>query len=698
MAPRSSERRPRRDARATGDDSNPHPGERIAKVVARAGLGSRREIEEWIGAGRVAVNGVVIASPALNVTPRDRIAVDGRDLPRPERTRLWLYHKPRGLVTTEHDPDGRPTVFESLPLTLPRVLSIGRLDITSEGLLLLTNDGGLKRILELPSTGWLRRYRVRAYGEITPDALASIAEGLEVDGVEYGPVEARIDSRTGDNTWLSVGIREGKNREVRRILEHLGLTVNRLIRVSYGPFQLGDLGEGAVDEAPTRILADQLGERLAAEAGLDFAGPRDSAPAAPRGRAARERGEERQRRREELRESGRATAKAERFARLQAGAERENDVQDDDPDVTVDPATGRITLAPKTVEDRKGRKVAVGKKFDPARAPHRGRRPRVFGEDGTEMEPRREEPRERDERPPRFRRDDDRPKRHAFRADARRAPSAEDGLRRPRRDGERSEERSGRDDRGRSFGHRDRGEDGGGPRRSFGFRDRAPDERPRGGLRARDDERGERPRQPWRPREEGRGDERPRKPRPPRVEGGEDRPRRPWKAREERRDDDRPRGGFRPRDDERGERPRKPWRPRDEGRPDERPRAPWKPRPDEAAGARPRKPWRPREDARGEERPRSGFRPREDGARERPRKPWTPRGESGPDERPRKRSGGAAEERPRKPWTPREDRGGGPPRGGFRPREDRGPPRGPGGRPPPRGRGPGGPRRPRRDD
>jgi 23S rRNA pseudouridine2605 synthase len=248
-------------------------GERIAKAIARAGLASRREAEAWIAAGRVSVNAEVIRSPARNVTASDRIAVDGKELPQRERTRLFLYHKPRGLVTTHADPQGRPTVFASLPKHLPRLISIGRLDANTEGLLLLTNDGGLARALELPATGWTRRYRVRANGKITQLRLDRLRHGIEIDGVRYGPIEARLEREQGANVWLTFAMREGKNREVKNVLGHLGLAVNRLIRVSFGPFQLGDLPEGAVEEVRTRHLREQLGEKLAASAGLDFTAP-----------------------------------------------------------------------------------------------------------------------------------------------------------------------------------------------------------------------------------------------------------------------------------------------------------------------------------------------------------------------------------------------------------------------------------------
>jgi 23S rRNA pseudouridine2605 synthase len=245
--------------------------DRIAKVMARAGLTSRREAEAWIAAGRVSVNGETIRSPALNVGPKDRIAVDGKPLPQRERTRLFLFHKPRGLVTTAADTHGRPTIFGALPKDLPRLISIGRLDMNTEGLLLLTNDGGLARVLELPATGWLRRYRVRAYGSVTQDRLNELKNGITVDGVNYGSIEAALDRVQGSNVWITFAMREGKNREIRNVLRALGLQVNRLIRVSYGPFQLGELADGAVEEVKTRSLRDQIGPRLAALAGADFA-------------------------------------------------------------------------------------------------------------------------------------------------------------------------------------------------------------------------------------------------------------------------------------------------------------------------------------------------------------------------------------------------------------------------------------------
>jgi 23S rRNA pseudouridine2605 synthase len=247
-----------RQEQATVSDS----GERLAKVMARAGLCSRREAERWVADGRVSVNGRTVTSPALNVSEADKVVVDGRPLPQAAETRLWRYHKPPGLVVSHSDPQGRATVFEKLPAELPRVVSIGRLDINTEGLLLLTNDGGLARTLELPATGWTRRYRVRVYGRVDPEKLAGLGRGITLDGIHYGPIEARIDSEKGGNLWLTVALAEGKNREVKIVLEHLGLTVNRLIRVAFGPFQLGDLARGGVEEIPRRVLRDQLGTRL----------------------------------------------------------------------------------------------------------------------------------------------------------------------------------------------------------------------------------------------------------------------------------------------------------------------------------------------------------------------------------------------------------------------------------------------------
>ena len=243
----------------------PADGERIAKVLARAGIASRRDAEKLIEAGRVTLNGKVLKTPAVKVTPRDKIEFDGRRVNTKEPTRLWRYHKPSGLLTSHKDPQGRPTVFEHLPDGLPRVISVGRLDMTSEGLLLLTNDGELARMLELPSTAWARRYRARAYGRITQDRLDTLKRGITIDGVPTGPIEATIDRQQGDNAWIDVTLREGKNREVRRALDTVGLRVNRLIRVSYGPFQLATLPSGEVEEVKNRVLRDQVGHLMAIE-------------------------------------------------------------------------------------------------------------------------------------------------------------------------------------------------------------------------------------------------------------------------------------------------------------------------------------------------------------------------------------------------------------------------------------------------
>lgn len=234
-------------------------GERIAKWLARAGVASRRDAERLIAEGRVRLDGHTVETPATFVGPGARVLVDGRPVAAPERTRLFRYHKPAGLVTTHRDPEGRPTVFERLPPGLPRVVSVGRLDLNSEGLLLLTNDGELARRLELPSNGWLRRYRVRVHGHVDERGLAALARGVTVDGVAYGPIEAGVDARVGANTWLTVSLREGKNREVRRVMQHLGLQVTRLIRTAYGPFQLGALPRGAVEEVNAKVLREQLG-------------------------------------------------------------------------------------------------------------------------------------------------------------------------------------------------------------------------------------------------------------------------------------------------------------------------------------------------------------------------------------------------------------------------------------------------------
>jgi 23S rRNA pseudouridine2605 synthase len=237
-------------------------GERIAKLIARAGLCSRRDAERWILEGRVSIDGKKLATPAVAVPEGARVLVDGKPLPLPEPARLFRYHKPRGLLTTHKDPQGRPTVFDRLEAGLPRLISVGRLDLDSEGLLLLTNDGELARKLMLPATGWLRRYRVRVHGAPDSRRLEELAKGPTVAGVRYGPIRARLDRQQGENAWLTVSLAEGRNREIRHVFDHLGWPVNRLIRVAYGPFQLGALARGAIEEVPRRVLRDQLGSLL----------------------------------------------------------------------------------------------------------------------------------------------------------------------------------------------------------------------------------------------------------------------------------------------------------------------------------------------------------------------------------------------------------------------------------------------------
>ncbi|HEY4251291.1 MAG TPA: pseudouridine synthase [Roseomonas sp.] len=249
-------------------------GERIAKWLARCGVASRRDAEALIAEGRVRLENKVVTTPATFIKPGDLVTVDGKMVAEPERTRLFRYHKPAGLVTTHRDPEGRPTVFDNLPAGLPRLVSVGRLDLNSEGLLLLTNDGALARKLELPANGWLRRYRARVHGEVDERALAALAKGVSIEGVAYGPIEAGLDSRQGTNAWLTVALREGKNREVRRVMAHLGLGVTRLIRVAYGPFQLGLLPKGSAEEVNAKVLREQLG--------LDAPPRRHQQPAEPK--------------------------------------------------------------------------------------------------------------------------------------------------------------------------------------------------------------------------------------------------------------------------------------------------------------------------------------------------------------------------------------------------------------------------------
>lgn len=262
---------------AAGPDATAERGERIAKWMARAGVASRRDAERLIAEGRVRLDNRVVETPATFVRAGDLVAVDGRPVAEPQRTRLFRHHKPAGLMTTHRDPEGRPTVFERLPPGLPRLVSVGRLDFNSEGLLLLTNDGALARRLELPANGWIRRYRVRVFGMVQERDLAALSRGVTVEGLRYGPIEAGLDSRKGPIAWLTVALQEGKNREIRRVLQHLGLQVTRLIRTAFGPFQLGALPPGAVEEVNPKVIREQLGGDAApapARPGRRAAGPR----------------------------------------------------------------------------------------------------------------------------------------------------------------------------------------------------------------------------------------------------------------------------------------------------------------------------------------------------------------------------------------------------------------------------------------
>ncbi|WP_394020543.1 pseudouridine synthase [Xanthobacter pseudotagetidis] len=585
--------------------------ERVAKVIARAGLGSRREIEDWIAEGRVAVNGTVLESPAFTVTAADAITVDGAPLPERERTRLFLYHKPAGVVTTNRDPEGRTTLFEILPQGLPRLVSIGRLDLNSEGLLLLTNDGGLARVLELPETGWLRRYRVRANGTVDQAQLDALIKGITVDGIEYGPIEATLDRAQGANVWLTVALREGKNREVRNVLGALGLKVGRLIRVSYGPFQLGEIAEGGIEEVKTRILRDQIGAEIAAAAGADFSGPLvereiEEAPVRP------------------LRPAGKRQVKREQEidAARRAGRARQEQAFEDAPAPRGRDRRRREERELEslgTVADRKGRAVKVErvvKTEAPARPARAGksegpRRGRPAGKDGG-----------RDfERPAgRF---GDKPRRAGPSRFAREEGAGEQRREGPRGRSFRSDDREARPDF-RKGGTRS-GERAERPSRSFADRPQRA---------RRDDFDGERPQRsyqdrPPRARREDAGTERP--PRGPRAGEGDHRI---------------GRGPGRPRRDdftgERAERASRPPRPRgDEQRGGERPQRSFQDRPprarrDDGAGERPPRGERP---SYGERPPRregaAGTGPRGQG------RGFGERGDGREDGRPPRRGGGA---------------------------------------------------------
>lgn len=257
---KSKRRRPRSKPPTETDWQD---GERIAKYLARAGIASRREAEAMIERGEVRIDGRKLTTPAFKVTGREDIRVNGKRVQAHEPVRVWRYHKPAGLITTTSDPEGRRTIFDELPKALPRTITIGRLDLTTEGILLLTNDGGLARAMELPKTGFIRHYRARAHGEITQTELDTLKAGVTLDdGTRYTSIEAELERETGTNNWINVRLTEGKNREVRKAMEHLGLQVNRLIRTQYGPFELGDLRPGAVEEIPAEILREQLSAHI----------------------------------------------------------------------------------------------------------------------------------------------------------------------------------------------------------------------------------------------------------------------------------------------------------------------------------------------------------------------------------------------------------------------------------------------------
>jgi 23S rRNA pseudouridine2605 synthase len=540
-------------------------GDRLAKVIARSGMCSRRDAELWIKDGRVAVNGKVIRTPAFNVTEKDKVKVDGQPLADRQGTRVWLYHKPPGLVVTEKDPEGRPTIFETLEQQgLPRVVSIGRLDINTEGLLLLTNDGGLKRVLELPATGWLRRYRVRAFGSITQPQLDALKEGIQVDGVNYGPIEAELEREQGSNVWLNVGLREGKNREVKNVLGALGLTVNRLIRISFGPFQLGDLPIAGIEVVKAKVLRDQLGKRLADEAGVDFDSemPEPQAIKLARGAAnpalrAAKPGAEPPKQRKAMAD------RTERF-RFVDGRDKPREQRPEDRPMAKDRPGSRFPRKPARPE------AAPERRSGPPR--------KVFNADGSETlfeaksygrKPKREEG-----------------------AEGGKPPFKKDFSDRPKRD----------------FGDKPRGDLGDRPKRPYSGRPAAEGaERPKRsyGDKPRGDF-GDRPKRPYSGRPAADGAERPKRSYgdKPRGDFG-DRPKRPYSGRPAADGADRPKRSYgdKPKGDF-GDRPKRPYSPRP-GSDSDRPKRPYGAKP----GGAPRgdfgdKPKRPRGSGPGGDRPR----------------------------------------------------------------------------------------------
>ncbi|WP_182086715.1 pseudouridine synthase [Aureimonas sp. ME7] len=456
--------RPRGPRPERGDEEAGDGKMRIAKRLARAGIASRRDAEGMIADGRVSLNGQRLESPAVDVTVADRIEIDGKALPPIERTRLWLFHKPAGTVTTNRDPEGRPTVFDRLPDDMPRVLTVGRLDINTEGLLLLTNDGGLARTLELPATGWLRRYRVRAHGEIAQEKLDELRQGIAVDGVFYGAIEASLDRTQGSNVWLTLGLREGKNREVKRVLGHLGLEVNRLIRLSFGPFQLGELEEGAVQEIKGRTLRDQLGPSLIEESGADFDAPIVN-PFSNKPVAA-----------EKRREEGEGASSKPKSEWVTSEGEEVRPNRRKFGQAKREDALGRLdTKAPRGPrEDRGGR--SFEKRGD---RPDGERRPRAFGDKPFGVREGREEGGDRP-----MRRPASAPKRTAnvWMAPGARATGEKKKVEREERAKRRSEEDAARPPRGGDGGDRPRS----GPPKPFRPRGDGPRPGPRSGPRNRD--------------------------------------------------------------------------------------------------------------------------------------------------------------------------------------------------------------------
>lgn len=627
----------------------PTDGDRLAKVIARSGLCSRRDAEGWIKDGRVTVNGKKVLTPAFNVSEKDKIKVDGEPLAARQGTRVWLYHKPAGLVVTEKDPEGRPTVFEALEeKELPRVVSIGRLDINTEGLLLVTNDGGLKRVLELPATGWLRRYRVRAFGSVTQAQLDTLKDGIEIGGIQYGPIEAILERAQGSNSWLVLSLREGKNREVKNVLGALGLQVNRLIRVSYGPFQLGDLPEGEVEVVAARVLREQLGKRLAAEANTDFES--DMPEVAPKKKPA-------------TNPKLRAAAPGKELKKDSPRKSRESKFRFEDDETE---AAAAAALAERPRQDRPGR-------FDkkPAKAPSRPRPVdpsevrTIHFEDGREAEIRVKPPRpDRGEGDARGKRWD--PEDSSARNFGRPAHHEDRPARGAKPDGDRPPRAYGDKPAGkRPYGDKPRGDFGDRPKRAYGdkpaygekraYGDKTRSARPQGGSGRPSGDRPYGDKKPYAPRADA-GDR-------PSRSSGDKKPhadKKPYGARPPR--GDRPQGDRPPRDGaERGPRSeeKRPYAPRnsyagDRERSSSRPlgdKKPYGTRPPRDGGDRPARSFGDKPRSFGDKKPFSG-KPGGAGG-----KPYgKPSGGAGRPSggRPQGGSGRPQGDRPRGPKKPRE--------------------------------------------